>query len=60
MQPVKQQGDELFFPFTNKVNSLMSHISFTTAECGSCWSFAAVVPLEFNTCKKTGTPVALR
>ncbi|KZS11242.1 Uncharacterized protein APZ42_023946 [Daphnia magna] len=29
------------------------------AECGSCWSFAAVVPLEFNTCKKTGTPVAL-
>ncbi|XP_057379769.1 uncharacterized protein LOC130702116 [Daphnia carinata] len=29
------------------------------ASCGSCWSFATVVPLEFNTCKKTGTPVAL-
>jgi len=28
-------------------------------QCGSCWSFATVVPLEFNSCKKTGTAVAL-
>ncbi|XP_032781938.2 procathepsin L isoform X2 [Daphnia magna] len=27
-------------------------------QCGSCWSFAAVVPIEFNTCKKTGTAVS--
>ncbi|XP_046647101.1 procathepsin L-like [Daphnia pulicaria] len=28
-------------------------------QCGSCWSFASIVPLEFNTCNKTGTAVAL-
>lgn len=28
--------------------------------CGSCWSFAAIVPIEFNTCKKSGTAIALR
>jgi len=28
-------------------------------QCGSCWSFATIVPLEFNSCNKTGTAVAL-
>ena len=29
-------------------------------DCGSCWAFTAVTPLEFSKCKLTGTPVALR
>ncbi|XP_046458616.1 procathepsin L-like isoform X2 [Daphnia pulex] len=28
-------------------------------QCGSCWSFATIAPLEFNSCNKTGTAVAL-
>lgn len=27
--------------------------------CGSCWTFSAIAPLEFFTCKKTGQPINL-
>ncbi|KAI9558058.1 hypothetical protein GHT06_014811 [Daphnia sinensis] len=26
--------------------------------CGSCWAFATIVPIEFNACKKNGTAIA--
>ena len=29
-------------------------------QCGSCWAFSAIAPLEFAQCKKTGVPVVLR
>ncbi|XP_057379758.1 uncharacterized protein LOC130702106 [Daphnia carinata] len=28
-------------------------------QCGSCWAFSAIAPLEFAKCKKTGTAVVL-
>ena len=29
-------------------------------KCGSCWAFAAITPLEYKKCKKTGSLTLLR
>ncbi|XP_057379749.1 procathepsin L-like [Daphnia carinata] len=37
----------------------MSPIKVDQGECGSCWTYAAILPIEFNRCRKTGNRVSL-
>ncbi|EFX86894.1 hypothetical protein DAPPUDRAFT_312311 [Daphnia pulex] len=67
--PVRTINPEETTSYSNLERALPASIDYRSNKClqpvkdqgpcSSCWSFAAITPLEFNQCKKTGVAVSL-